>query len=155
VVAPRAVGLSGTIAIDTPIYIYALERDPAFAPLADSVLALVRDGALRAVSSTLVVAETIVQPYRLGLDALAAEYVLRLERFPNVSLLAPDVEICRAAAELRGKHRALRLPDALHVATAVEAGASAFLTHDKDLPRNLPIRVVQLSDLASDTGGRS
>jgi predicted nucleic acid-binding protein len=151
VVAPRALELTGTIAIDTPIYIYALERNAAFAPLADAVLARVRDGGLRAVSSTLVVAETFVQPFRLGLEALAAEYLDRLANYPNLRLLAPGEEICRAAAELRGKHPTLRLPDALHVATAINAGASAFLTQDKDPPRNLPIRVVQLSSLTGDT----
>jgi predicted nucleic acid-binding protein len=150
VVAPGAIELSGTIAIDTPVYIYTFERSPIFAPYSDAVLDRVKLGSLRAVSSTLVVAEVAVQPYRLGLDAAAREYVDRLARYPNLTLVSPDVEVCRLAAELRGRQRALRFADALHVATAVQVGASAFLTHDKDLPRNLPIRVVQLTDLTGD-----
>lgn len=42
-----------------------------------------------------------------------------------------DEEVAATAAQLRARHRALRLPDALVIATAVVDGAASILTADK------------------------
>jgi predicted nucleic acid-binding protein len=44
----------------------------------------------------------------------------------------------------------LRTPDALHVATAIEAGCEAFLTNDSTLKRVREIRVLPLDELELD-----
>ena len=153
--ALAGLGSNRLVAIDTPVFIYAWEGHPTFAPIADRILGDVLDGALSAVSSTLLLAEMLVQPYGLGRDDLARAYSERLVRYPNLRLVQPDVPVCRLAAELRARHPRLKLMDAVHLATAVAAGATAFVTNDRDLPTGLPIRVLQLSDLASDTEARS
>ncbi len=79
---------------------------------------------------------------------LARAYRERLARFPNLSLVAPDVEICERAAELRARITRLRLPDALHLATAIASGASAFVTNDRDLAGITELVVIGLADLA-------
>lgn len=40
----------------------------------------------------------------------------------------------RSAAQLRAQYR-LKLPDAIQLATALDIGAAAFVTHDRDFSR--------------------
>jgi predicted nucleic acid-binding protein len=77
-------------------------------------------------------AEVLVAPARRG-----ARAVDRVEE--ALSALALRVEpatraIARAAAVLRARHRALRLPDALVLATGEVLGAAKVLTADHDWP---------------------
>lgn len=84
-------------------------------------------------------AECLVSPYRRGPEAVAV-----VDSF--VDALPAQVEpasraIASAAAELRARHAgALRLPDALVVATALVLGADRLLTTDAGWP-DLPVRV--------------
>jgi predicted nucleic acid-binding protein len=77
-------------------------------------------------------AETLVAPASRGEAAVAVVHGLRL-RLP-VHVVPLDVEIAAAAARLRARHRALRLPDALVVATASVAGADRLVTTDRRWP---------------------
>jgi predicted nucleic acid-binding protein len=76
-----------------------------------------------------VYAEILVAPHRRGADAVAeveafvADFGIRTE--------AMTPAIARAAAQLRGRVRSLRLPDALVLATADELGAASLLTGDE------------------------
>ncbi len=57
-----------------------------------------------------------------------------LEGLPNALFVPPSVSIAKVAARLRAVHK-LRTPDALLIATALEEGATAFLTNDERLRR--------------------
>ena len=77
-------------------------------------------------------AECLVGPSRRGVDAVRVVTDL-FERLPiRVVDLGEDVAL-RAAA-LRAKHGALRLPDALVIATAVCDGAHRLITTDRRRP---------------------
>jgi predicted nucleic acid-binding protein len=59
-----------------------------------------------------------------------------LRFFAGVELVLVDVSaaIIERATDLRAKYN-LKTPDALHYATAVEVGATVFLTGDRTLSR--------------------
>jgi predicted nucleic acid-binding protein len=135
--------------VDTSVFIYALERKSPFALAAEAVLHAVIEGHPTAAISKLVLAELLVVPYRAQRPDVASKYVHYLESYPNLTLVAPGVEICRTAARLRGEVSALKLPDAIHLATAVASGATAFVTNDARLPAAKDLPVLLLSDLAS------
>ena len=153
-VTPRALAAHRLIGLDTSLFVYALERHSPFATTAEMVLDAVANGQVSAVASTLVLAELLVIPYRNAHTDVADGYVHFLTRHAHLKLVAPDLEICRSAAELRGALPALRLPDAVHLATSMASGATAFLTNDARL-HNLPaLTVLQLPALAEEAGGR-
>jgi predicted nucleic acid-binding protein len=129
------------------VFIYDWEQHPLFGTAAGAVLVAVETGALTAVASTLLLAELLVGPYRAGRPRAADAYARRLTAFPNLRLVPPDVVVCRAAARLRGATPGLRLADAVHVATALESGATAFVTNDLDLRRLGGLEVIRLSEL--------
>ncbi len=85
-------------------------------------------------------------------DALVAEVFRRIAagRFAAITSVIQTFVISVAAAERAAALRAryhLRLPDALQIAVALEAGCEAFLTNDRALKRVAELRVLVLDEL--------
>jgi predicted nucleic acid-binding protein len=124
------------IALDTVVFIYALEGNKAFGKLAISLFEAIEKGGCRGFASDLVLAELMVKPLREGKPEIAEEYALELPNFPNLIFLAPTRDIIITAAKLRGNTN-LKLIDALHLATAINVGCQIFITNDAALKCNL------------------
>jgi predicted nucleic acid-binding protein len=133
------------VAIDTSVFVYYLEKHRKHGPACRKILAAVERGTYDAVTSSLCVAEVLVRPFSLDERSLAAEYRTWFEHFPNLSVLAPGVDIASLAAELRAAYP-LRLADALVGATAISAGCRRLFTNDRDFrvleDRGLSVEVI-------------
>lgn len=77
-----------------------------------------------------VYAEVMVRPLARGTGGRVDEFIDAI----GATVLAIDRELARRAAGLRVRHRSLRLPDALSLATALMAGAD-LVTLDQRLRR--------------------
>lgn len=135
----------GPIGLDTSIFIYFIEEHPDFVELVAPIFGAMDDGKCSAVTSTLTLLETLVVPYRAGDALLAERYESLLTRSRGLALVELGRSVLRAAAQLRALFR-VRTPDALQLASALAAGCTSFLTHDRDLPQVPGIRVLQLGD---------
>lgn len=80
-----------------------------------------------------VYAEILVAPYRRGAEAVAEVEAFVRDFAIRIDTMTPA--IARAAAQLRGESRSLRLPDALVLATADELAADVVLTGDESWAR--------------------
>src|SRR5579862_3368505 len=127
-VTPRTLAGHRLVGLDTTIFIYAFEANADFGQASWDLLASVRDRQITGVASTIVLGELLVRPYRSDQPDVARFYEDALTEYPNLDLVPADSAICRTAAELRGRYPTLRLPDAIHLATAVAAGATAFVS---------------------------
>ena len=135
-------------AFDADVLIYAAVPDH---PLGRRVRALFSDeppastGAVAGMGSVLLIPELLTKPIRDGqasqIEALAA-LLARLELRPT------DTAIAELAAVL-GATYGLRAADAVHLATAVGAGADRFITNNStDFARNIAeIDVTYAADL--------
>ncbi|MDP2370925.1 type II toxin-antitoxin system VapC family toxin, partial [Rhodoferax sp.] len=56
-------------------------------------------------------------------------------------LLAVTPSVAVLAAQLRAQYH-LRLPDAIQLATALDSGATAFVTHDRDFSEVTGIEIL-------------
>jgi predicted nucleic acid-binding protein len=77
-------------------------------------------------------AEILVGPFKAGEQAVATvdAFLGRL----GVEIAHADAEVARRAAHLRARHRSLRLPDALVIATADRHRADLLMTTDEGWP---------------------
>lgn len=121
------------IALDTSVFIFHLEENPAYADMAGEVFGWLERASQSAVTSSITMTELLVQPYRAS-EILVNQYFGLLSSFPNLEWIPPDLEIADAAARLRARHR-LRSPDALQAATAICRGATSLLCNDQGLAR--------------------
>jgi predicted nucleic acid-binding protein len=122
------------IALDTSIFIYQLEANDRYLALTDCIFAWLERPDSKALTSTITMTELLVQPYRESDEQRVDEFYGLLSTYPNLDWVAPNLEIADLAARLRALYR-LRTPDALQAATAIHAGASAFITNDKVFER--------------------
>ena len=122
------------IGLDTSIFIYFLEDNLKYGPLAQITINGIEKGKWQGVTSTITLMEISVRPWQLGQETAAREYEAILVHFPNLSIVDIDRNVARTAAQLRAKYN-VAPPDALQVAASLSFGAKAFLTNDKRLSR--------------------
>jgi predicted nucleic acid-binding protein len=115
--------------LDTSVFIYQLEANPRYADLTDHVFSWLEQPSHAAVTSTITMAELLVQPYRMSDDQQVDEFYALLSTYPNLDWVAPSLLIADTAARIRAAHR-LRTPDALQAATAVHSEATGLVTND-------------------------
>jgi predicted nucleic acid-binding protein len=133
----------GLTVLDAGVVIAILDASDAHHAAAVEAVTRAREGGDTLVLLASAYAECLVSPHRRGPEAVAV-----VDSF--VDALPARVEpasraIAGAAAELRARHAgALRLPDALVVATALVLGADRLLTTDAGWPA-LPVPVEVLA----------
>lgn len=132
------------IYLDSNIFIRAFESNPDDAIGQDlvGILGLIRLGQPpRFVTSQVTLAEVLVQPIRIGDDYKRQLYVRLLSTStPWLQVRAVSRSVLMQAAELRAISK-LKLPDAIHAASAMLSNCSHILTADTDfqeLPRTSP-----------------
>jgi predicted nucleic acid-binding protein len=129
-----------TVFVDSAPIIYVLDGNPRFAPAFLELFRAIEAGRLKAVTSTVTLAEVLSGPLKAGDQVLAARYRAALEAGPGWSLMDLTADLAQSAAAVRSAHR-LKLPDAIQVATALAAGAVCLVTADRDFAGVTEIRV--------------
>ena len=105
-------------------------------------------GEIQLVTSLLALAETLVTPHRNQDDELIATYRELFTQPPAGLSVSPlDATILDRAAEMRATSASLRLPDAIHLATADTEQCDCFLTNDKRLRDVISLPVVVLAEV--------
>ena len=120
--------LYSTVVVDTAPFIYILESHPQFSDQFAGLFEAAAAGKLTIALSTITLAEVLTGPLKAGQTALAKRYEKALSGY---TLISVTPSIAALAAQLRARYR-LKLPDAIQLATALDAGAAAFVTHDRD-----------------------
>jgi len=124
------------VAFDADVLIYSIQDDRTTGHRVVTLLNdLFTDPASRATGSVLLWPEVLSMPFR---DDPACEETARLTHTLARMHLAPvDEATARLALTLAARYR-LRAAEACHLATAVLAGADAFVTNNrKDFPQTI------------------
>jgi predicted nucleic acid-binding protein len=122
----------GLIHLDAGVIIGFLDSSDAHHQRSRAALAAALEHGDHLALAASAFAESLVGPARRGEPAVQAVRNL-VQRLP-ISIAPLDIEIATTAARLRAAHRALRLPDALVIATAIEHAADQLVTTDRKWP---------------------
>ena len=133
------------IGLDTAPFIYYIEDVAPFADLLEPVFGLLENHSLRAVTSTVTLAEILTKPFADKNFSLADEIKFTLKSFSSLSVASIDEKLAEAAALIRTRYT-IRLADALQLAMAIQGDATLFLTNDKRVKKVDTIEVLVLSD---------
>ncbi len=134
------------VALDAAPLIYFIEQRKPYVDLLRPVFRAVEEGQFSLVTSVVTLLEVMVQPIRYGDEALANDYQDILLHGNNIRTEPVTLTIAQVAAELRAESR-LKTPDAIHLATALEHQAVAFLTNDRDFGEVRSLKILRVGDL--------
>jgi predicted nucleic acid-binding protein len=141
--------LTGPIYIDANILIYSVERVVPYADILEAFWRQVSAEHIVVVTSELTALETLVGPLKAGDQALEARFRQALFATPDLRLRPITLSILEHAARLRATYAGLKIPDAIHAATAVEASCAMLLTNDLALRQITVLTVRAPHDLFS------
>lgn len=119
------------IYLDTNIFISAFERKDTLGLQVGQLFTARRGLPVQPfVTSELTISELLVMPYRQGDTDLIGAYEKMMVSNDWLQVIAVAKPILKRAAWLRSLTYGLKLPDAIHLATAVDTGCTHFLTDD-------------------------
>jgi predicted nucleic acid-binding protein len=132
------------VGLDTSVFIHHFEGDE-LSELTSVILEEVQDGHVRGAVSAVTLAEVLARPLELGLESLADLYRVVFHEMPNLEMVAMDPAVASRAAEIRSAHK-LEFATSMLLASAVEAGATAFVTDDPELKGFKEMKVMVLDE---------
>ena len=138
------------IYLDTNVFIAAYETLGARSDHAWWILDAIEANEFLAITSELTLAEVLVRPLQDGDKELAEHYLGIVASDDGLDVVSIDRKILIEAAMLRSFSRSLKLPDAIHVATARLGGCQFVVSDDRRLPGALGVTIVQLGPHALD-----
>jgi len=132
------------IYLDANVFIAAYETQGARSNHAWWLLDAIEGGELLGVTSELTLAEILVRPMEEEDIDLVRCYQDIVSPADCLEVPAVTRQILLQAAALRSRRRSLRLPDAIHVASARMNGCSHIVSDDRRLPFAPGLKLVQL-----------
>lgn len=136
------------IYLDTNIWIYALEGFPAFLQELTALFQTIDQGNLNAITSELTLAEALVKPIQNGSSTQQDTYKQLITTTSHLQVIPVQRNLLISAAQLRVSAK-LKLPDAIHAATALASQCSTFLTNDAKFQSVSGLHTIVLSQVIS------
>ncbi|MFI5014706.1 MAG: type II toxin-antitoxin system VapC family toxin [Hyphomicrobiales bacterium] len=118
--------------LDTNVVIRGMERTDAGAGEVGRLTELAESGKLALVTSELTLSEVLVGPIKLRDDLLVKAYLDMLTKDRGFELCPVTGDVLIESSHVRARSSA-RLPDSVHVATAVLAGCRLIVSYDRRL----------------------
>jgi predicted nucleic acid-binding protein len=139
--------LGKRVYLDANIIIYVVEGLADYADNLRALLAAMDNAEIVSVTSELTLAETLVKPMRDGEARIQQAYKDFLRPTAAFEVVPISREILESAARLRAT-TSLKLPDAIHRATAQQHSCDSFLTNDSRFKSSGPANVKLLSEIS-------
>ena len=134
------------VGLDTMVFIYHFEENQAYSPLTFSIFESLEEGNFNGITSILTLLEILVKPKKENNLLLTERYKLLFETFPNLQVKTLNENIADIASSLRANYN-INTPDAIQIATSLEAKADIFITNDVTLKKISEIKVLLLSEM--------
>jgi predicted nucleic acid-binding protein len=119
--------------LDSNVFIAAMESPGAHSDHAWWIINAIEESQIVGVTSEITLAEILVKPIELGDRDLAAAYEQMIMPGVNFEVLQVRREILIGAAQMRARRSSMRLPDAIHISTALASRCSHFVSDDQRL----------------------
>jgi predicted nucleic acid-binding protein len=133
------------IYLDTAPLIYYIEETTAGLPFLQDLFRKNEKSDFTFFTSTLTLCEVLTLPFKLGNTKLIEQYEYFITKSPFLKLINVNADIAKLAARMRSEYN-LKLPDATHLATALEVKADFFLTNDLALRKVKGLTIITPTD---------
>ena len=136
--------------LDANVFVAAFEHVGAHSDHAWWIFRAIEAGEIAAGTSEITLAEVLVKPLELGTTDLGDGYERMMVSGSNFEVLPVRRDILVDAATLRARRTSIRLPDAVHIATAQALSCGFFISDDRRLPMPDGIRILAVTPFTLD-----
>lgn len=141
-------GRHGAVALDSDVLIYTLEGAEPFGVLGRTIIDGIESGQVDATIASIALTEVLAGPAIAHDDVLFEVLDEALWSIAGLTVVPMDRRIAVTAARLRGNGHGIA--DAIHLATALLAEATCFITNDRRIRDQPGIEVIYLSDITAE-----
>jgi predicted nucleic acid-binding protein len=134
------------VGLDTNLLIYFVQAHPRYGPWCRTLFEQIGSGRNSAVTSAVSLLEVLVEPYRREDHELVHAFYALLPGYSHLRWLPVTLPVADLAAQLRARYR-LSTPDAIQIATALDAGATGLIGNDKSWRKVKEIECLVLDDV--------
>lgn len=138
-----------TLYLDANVFVYALEDVEGWGEGAKRLFGAVDAGECLAVTSELTLAECLVKPLQLGRADVVEQYLGAIQNREHLSVVPVSRPVLVEAARVRATS-GLKLPDAVHAATALQSACTVFVTSDRRLGASVGLTLLDMRDLKEE-----
>jgi predicted nucleic acid-binding protein len=131
---------------DANVFIYLMEGFPALDAELNDIRDSIFHGESEICTSELTLCEVLVPAFRANDTRVLALYRQFIEDSGAFELV-PTTRNTYVRAGLLRAQQGLKTPDAIHMASAIESGCTAFLTNDRPLKAPRDIAVLRFGDV--------
>lgn len=136
--------------LDANIFIYAIEDHESYRPHIAQLYQHLYERDCQIVTSELTYAECLVKPLKEQHEGSIRTYEEVLLQSDVVHLIPVSLSVLRHASIIRA-NSSMKLPDAIHVATAKEAHCAYIVSNDRKLTLSEGIENIYLSEIDVQT----
>jgi len=133
------------IALDTNIFIYYFNKHKKFGPYSKSIISNLVAKRQKAIVSTITISELLSLKSD---DAVILKLKQAFLEIPNLTLIDVDHEIAEEAARISRIYD-FRLPDCIHLSTALSQDVDYFVTNDDRLKKFKELKIKLLTETQS------
>lgn len=145
----QALARHTVIGVDTALLIYLWEKHPRYFRLSETLFRYLDLPQIQGVTSIITLIEATVLPQRQNRLELVRAYQQALLHARQIEMLPIDVPLAQRVVTLRAQY-GIHVPDALQIAAALAAQATAFVTNDRRLARVTEIEVLVFDDYVAE-----
>ena len=138
--------VSKIVFLDTAPLVYFIEGNSQYHNLLFKIFDLNDKGGFSFITSSITLLEVLVKPLKEAKSEIANQYRNILTKAPGIEVLDVTSSTSEIAAYLRAKY-SFRTPDAIQLATSIEAGADYFLTNDNRIKAVTEIPVITIGEI--------
>lgn len=136
--------------LDTNVFIAAYEHSSARSDHARWLLDAVEDGSIHGATSEITLAELLVKPLQEQALAIVDAYLAIIQPGPGFDVLPVERTVLIEAAQVRASRISIRLPDAIHVATARRLDCDCLVSDDGRLETSKGPPAIRLGPFTLD-----
>lgn len=133
------------IYLDTNIFVYFLDKNTQFFNAASALINAIATHHAHAYTGQIAVAETMVGPYRSKNPHLIGSALAFFAQKHVLTIVRHEDWAFERAAQFRAQTH-IKLIDALHIATALQANCHVLVTNDKAIRTSNRLQILQLAD---------
>jgi predicted nucleic acid-binding protein len=139
--------IKGPVYFDTNVFIYAIEGHDAYYEWINELFQFITSKQILVITSELTLAECLVKPFKDNNQAAIDGFKEHISSNEALRVCPVSKEVLIRSASVRNELN-LKLPDAIHMATAIENGCLTFISNDQKLRAPKGMLKVQLGNLA-------